>query len=80
MTIVPHPPTIDSYNNAFPSVIVNPQDYIVADEDGVVVVRPSDVDAVLEKCRKNRAVDDKCMADLKNGRTVVETFQEHRGK
>lgn len=80
VTIVPHPPTIDSYNNAFPSVVVNPRDYVVADEDGVVVVRPSDVDAVLEKCSKNRAVDDKCMADLKNGRTVMETFQEHRGK
>ena len=80
VTIVPHPPTIDSYNNAFPSVTVNPRDYVVADEDGVVVVRPSDVDAVLEKCRKNRAVDDKCMADLKKGRPVAETFSEHRGR
>ena len=80
ITITPHPPTIYSYNNAFPSVTVNPRDYIVADEDGVVVVRPSDVDAVLDRCEKNRAIDDKCMADLKKGRPVGETFLEHRGK
>lgn len=80
ITISAHPPTIDSYNNVFPAVTVNPRDYIVADEDGVVVIQANDVQAVLTKCERNREIDAKCMADLKRGRPVAETLKAHRGR
>jgi regulator of RNase E activity RraA len=64
----------------FPAVTVNPHDIIVADTDGVVVFPPKDVDEVVKLCRKGKEVDDRCMADIKNGRPIQETFKEHRGK
>lgn len=65
---------------AFPSVTIHPGDYILADEDGVVIVPRSDIEEVLKRCKKNKEVDAKCMADLKQGRSIAETFKEHRGK
>ena len=53
---------------------------MLADEDGIVVVPQKDVDEVLKRCQRNREVDARCMADLKQGRSIAETFKEHRGK
>ena len=65
---------------AFPEAIVNPGDLIVADEDGVVFVPPTLVDQVLALAEKGRAVDAKCMEDIRAGSGVQEAFKKHRGK
>ena len=79
ITIGAHPSTVDSYNNLFPSVTVRARDIIVADEDGVVVIKPEHVEQVLEACKHNKEVEAKCFADLEKGRSVEDTFKEHRG-
>ena len=65
---------------AFPEAIVNPGDLIVADEDGVVFVPPTLVDQVLALAEKGRAIDAKCMEDIRAGSGVQEAFKKHRGK
>ena len=65
---------------AFPEAIVNPGDFIVADEDGVVFVPPTLVDQVLALAEKGRAIDAKCMEDIRAGSGVQEAFKKHRGK
>lgn len=69
-----------STEEAFPAVTVHPGDFVLADEDGVVVVPQKDTEEVIQRCKRNREVDARCMADLKQGRSVAETFKEHRGK
>jgi regulator of RNase E activity RraA len=64
----------------FESVTINPGDFILADEDGVVTIPQKDIDEALQRCKKNTDVDARCMADLRNGRSVSDTFKEHRGK
>lgn len=64
----------------FPEITVHPGDLVLADLDGVVVVRPDVVEKVLELAGKGREVDAKCMEDLKNGKGIQETFKLHRGK
>lgn len=65
---------------AFPPVTIHPGDFILADEDGVVVIPQGDVEEVLTRPKHNKEVDARCMADLKKGRSIAETFKEHRGK
>lgn len=62
------------------TVIVNPFDVVVADEDGVVVLRPAIVDDVLDEVRKGQEADAKCLVDIQAGRKVADAFKEHRGK
>ncbi|GAA5904035.1 bifunctional 4-hydroxy-4-methyl-2-oxoglutarate aldolase/oxaloacetate decarboxylase [Sporobolomyces salmoneus] len=73
-------PTSPSSDQAFPPTEVHPFDLIVADLDGVVVVRPDVVDRVIELAKKGREVDEKCRKDLEAGKGVKETFKKHRGK
>ncbi|KAI0085185.1 RraA-like protein [Irpex rosettiformis] len=65
---------------AFPEAIVNPGDLVIADEDGVVFVPPTLVEQVLTLAEKGRAVDAKCMEDIRAGSGVQEAFKKHRGK
>ncbi|KAI0690527.1 ribonuclease E inhibitor RraA/Dimethylmenaquinone methyltransferase [Cytidiella melzeri] len=65
---------------AFPKAVVNPGDLILADEDGVVFVPPTLVDKVLELAEKGRAIDAKCMEDIRAGCSVQEAFKRHRGR
>ncbi|GAA6058451.1 hypothetical protein JCM3770_005085 [Rhodotorula araucariae] len=65
---------------AFPSTMVHPYDVVLADVDGVVVVRPELVDEVLRLAKEGREVDERCRADLLEGAGVKETFAKHRGK
>ena len=79
VTITAHPPTIETYNSLFPALTIRALDVIVADEDGVVVIRPEHVNDVLEACKTNKEVEAKCMKDLQAGRSVGDTLKEHRG-
>ncbi|KAH9807542.1 ribonuclease E inhibitor RraA/Dimethylmenaquinone methyltransferase [Melampsora americana] len=61
-------------------VTIQPYDIIVGDEDGVVVVPKTLLEQVIKDCAKNADIDKKCLADLKAGRSIKDTFAEHRGK
>ncbi|CAO1628480.1 unnamed protein product [Jaminaea pallidilutea] len=67
-------------SSTFPDVVVHPADLILADVDGVVVVPRAEVLKVVELAEKGRQVDAKCLEDIKAGRSVADTFKEHRGK
>lgn len=64
----------------FPPVTVHPGDLLLADVDGVVSVPRDLAEQVLELATKGRHVDGLCMADLRAGRGIKETFALHRGK
>lgn len=66
--------------SAFPALTVEPGDYVVGDNDGVVVVPKGIVDQVLELAAKGREVDERCMQDIKAGLGVQASFKKHRGK
>jgi len=66
--------------STFPAVEVNPGDWMVADEDGIVCV-PRELEfKVVELAKTGRDVDDKCMADIKAGKGIQTSFKKHRGK
>jgi regulator of RNase E activity RraA len=69
-----------SSDSSFPATEVHPFDIVIADLDGVVVVRPDYVDRVIELARKGREIDERCRRDLEEGKGVKETFKRHRGK
>jgi len=64
----------------FEAVRVEPGDWMVADEDGVVCVPQGIVEKVVELTRKGRKADEKCMEDIKAGKGVQASFKLHRGK
>lgn len=64
----------------FPAVVVNPGDYMVADEDGVVCVPAGMASEVVSLAEKGREVDLLCMEDIKAGKGVQDSFKKHRGK
>lgn len=65
--------------DTFPSLRVAPGDWMVADEDGVVCV-PRELEVqVLELVVEGRAIDEKCMIDIKAGKGVQASFKLHRG-
>ncbi|KIK67146.1 hypothetical protein GYMLUDRAFT_101788, partial [Collybiopsis luxurians FD-317 M1] len=63
----------------FPLTQVNPGDWIVADEDGVVCVPKELETMVVELATKSRRIDEKCMEDIKAGKGVKASFAKHRG-
>ena len=65
---------------AFPSVTVNPGDYVVADKDGVVCVPREMWEVVVQKAKKGKEVDGKCLESIKNGEGVGASFKKWRGK
>jgi regulator of RNase E activity RraA len=65
----------------FPSTVsVEPGDWMVGDEDGVVCVPRAMLERVVELAKLGREVDAKCLADIKSGIGVQESFKRHRGK
>ena len=66
--------------DAFPALEVQPGDWMLADEDGVVCVPRDLVSKVVELAQKGRDVDAKCLEDIRAGTGVQEAFKRHRGK
>lgn len=57
-------------------VRVEQGDYLLADEDGVVVI-PSDLaEDVIAKAEAKSAVEDEVRADLRSGRSIAETYEK----
>ncbi|OBZ70560.1 4-hydroxy-4-methyl-2-oxoglutarate aldolase [Grifola frondosa] len=67
-------------DGSFPAVHIQPGDWMVADEDGIVCVPVDLVTKVVELAAKGREIDERCMQDIKAGKGVQETFKLHRGK
>ncbi|KAI8902493.1 RraA-like protein [Globomyces pollinis-pini] len=59
-------------------VTIETGDIIVADEDGVVRVPIAHVELIASECARRTEIDRKCLVDLQNGATLVETFAKHR--
>ncbi|KAJ6593862.1 ribonuclease E inhibitor RraA/Dimethylmenaquinone methyltransferase [Mycena capillaripes] len=72
------PPNITS-DYTFPSVRVEPGDWIIADEDGVVCVPKAMEREVAEKAEIGRSVDAQCMRDIQAGKGIQATFAKYRG-
>lgn len=76
LTIYPQGPGADT----FPPVTINPGDWMIADEDGVVCV-PRDLESqVIDLATRGREIDERCMEDIKAGKGIQESFKLHRGK
>ncbi|KAJ6475327.1 ribonuclease E inhibitor RraA/Dimethylmenaquinone methyltransferase [Mycena vitilis] len=73
------PPTITS-DYTFPSVTVEPGDWIIGDEDGVVCVAKAMEDQVAEKADLGRSIDEQCMRDIQAGKGIQATFAKYRGR
>jgi len=71
---------VDQGDSVLPAVIVKPNDWIVADEDGVVCVARELESQVIELATEGRRVDELCMADIKAGKTIRSAFEAHRGR
>lgn len=78
LTILPQ--LVGDHKDAFPALRVEPGDYMVADEDGVVCVPRDLVDRVVQLAEKGREIDSRCMKDIMAGSGVQEAFKRHRGK
>jgi regulator of RNase E activity RraA len=70
----------DESQASFPPVTIEPGDWMVADEDGIVCVPSGMVDDVLCAARQGREIDAKCMNDIRAGLGVQASFRKHRGK
>jgi len=67
-------------DEGFPAVMIQPGDWMIGDEDGVVCVPRELEDKVLELATKGRDIDDLCMIDIRAGKGVQASFKLHRGK
>ncbi|KAI1795676.1 RraA-like protein [Ganoderma leucocontextum] len=70
----------DASEEDFPPVRVEPGDWVIADEDGVVCVAAAKAEEVIGLAAKGREVDGRCMEDINAGKGVQESFKKHRGK
>jgi regulator of RNase E activity RraA len=66
--------------SALPAVTVEPGDWIVADEDGVVCVARELESQVIKLAIEGRRIDELCMLDIKAGRSIQSAFEAHRGR
>jgi len=73
-------PTDELGGDGFPGVRVEPGDWMIADEDGVVCIPRELGWKVVESASKGNEVDSKCMKDIIAGKGVQVSFKKHRGK
>ncbi|KAK7057228.1 4-hydroxy-4-methyl-2-oxoglutarate aldolase [Favolaschia claudopus] len=71
-------PPSNSSNYTFPSVTVEPGDWIIGDEDGVVCVPRAMEDEALKEAASRRAIDSQCMVDIQAGKGIQATFAKYR--
>ncbi|KAJ6609877.1 ribonuclease E inhibitor RraA/Dimethylmenaquinone methyltransferase [Mycena sp. CBHHK59/15] len=76
--LIAPPSTIGDYQ--FPSVAVEPGDWIVGDEDGVVCVPHALEAQVAELAEVGKKVDAQCLEDIKAGKGIQATFAKYRGR
>jgi len=62
----------------FPPVVVNPGDYVVAVEYGVVCVPVDMVHKVVDFASGGREIDAKCLADIRAAKGVQQMFKTQR--
>lgn len=75
------PLTISSGDaSGWPDVEVNPEDWIVGDQDGVVCIPKEMLARVCEIADKGRREDEKCRGDIVAGKGVQASFDKWRGK
>jgi regulator of RNase E activity RraA len=60
-------------------VEVNPGDWVVADGDGVVVILPQKVEAVLEKAEEDARLEARIMARIKAGARIMDAVHQEIG-
>lgn len=53
-------------------VPVAPGDLVIGDDDGVIVVRPDQIDGLMDRCRARMAKEEAIVEGLKAGKTTVE--------
>lgn len=53
-------------------VAVHPGDIIVGDDDGVVVIRPDQLNGLVERCQSRIASEEEILAGIADGKTTVE--------
>jgi regulator of RNase E activity RraA len=56
-------------------VIVNPGDFVLADEDGVVIVPLVVIDEVLARAEEKRCIENEVRGDLSAGNTIATTYE-----
>ena len=59
-------------------IIVNPNDYIIADLDGVVCLPAALAEQVLETVARIADANDKCAEAIRGGMKVEEAFSKYR--
>ena len=66
-------------DDGFPSVKIEPGDWVIADEDGVVCVPRELRRKVVELATEGKEVDTKCMVDIGDGKGIQASFKKYRG-
>ncbi|KAJ7783090.1 ribonuclease E inhibitor RraA/Dimethylmenaquinone methyltransferase [Mycena metata] len=75
--VIAPPSTASDY--IFPSVTIQPGDWIIADEDGVVCVPKAMEEQVAEQAQLGTSIDAQCLADIQAGKGIKATFAKYRG-
>lgn len=78
--LVIHPHDNGEGSDAFPPVTIEPGDWIVADEDGVVCIPKNMLDKVLDVAKVASEIDARVLEDIKAGKGVQASFKLHRGR
>ncbi|KAJ6586883.1 RraA-like protein [Mycena vulgaris] len=76
--VISPPSTAGDY--IFPSVTIEPGDWIIGDEDGVVCVPRAIEQQAVDLAELGKTVDAQCLVDIQAGKGVQATFAKYRGR